>query len=203
MMILGLGGTTRPGSTTETAVRTALNVAEAHGAEVSFIGADRLQLPFYDLRSPDRTDHAKALVEAVRGADGLIIGSPGYHGAVSGLLKNALDYMEDLSEGDAPYLHAKPVGCITVAYGWQAAVSTLGNLRGIVHALRGWPTPYGAAMNATEGLFEDGRCVDPRAEASLRTVASQVVEFSTMSKAQVGHAMGTPPTEKEGSPEWL
>jgi FMN reductase len=183
MLIVGIGGTTRAGSTSEIAVRTALRAAEERGASTLFFGAERLQLPFYDPRCADRTDDAGALVNAVRAADGLLIGSPGYHGAVSGLLKNALDYVEDLAKDDSPYLDGKPVGCISVAYGWQAAGSTLANLRAIVHALRGWPTPYGAALNAAGRVFADGACVCERTEGSLRLVGEQVVDFADKTRA--------------------
>jgi FMN reductase len=183
VLIVGIGGTTRAGSTSEIAVRTALRAADEQGATTLFFGAQRLQLPFYDPRRADRTEDARALVSAVREADGLLISSPGYHGAVSGLLKNALDYVEDLAADESPYLHGKPVGCVSVAYGWQAAGSTLANLRAIVHALRGWPTPYGAAINTAERVFDDGACVEQRAERSLRLVGTQVVEFAQMTRA--------------------
>ena len=51
--------------------------------------------------------------------------SPGYHGAVSGLVKNALDYVEDLRDEPRPYLDGRAVGCVAIALGWQAAVTTL------------------------------------------------------------------------------
>ena len=66
---------------------------------------------------------------ALRDADAVVVGSPGYHGAVSGLVKNALDYIEDLREDPRVYLDNTPWGCISCAYGWQAAVGTLGQLR--------------------------------------------------------------------------
>ena len=78
------------------------------------------------------------LVSALREADAVVVGSPGYHGAVSGLVKNALDYIEDLREDPRVYLDNTPWGCISCAYGWQAAVGTLGQLRSIGHALRAW-----------------------------------------------------------------
>ena len=84
------------------------------------------------------------LIEAVREADAIIIATPGYHGGVSGLVKNALDTLEELRADDRPYLDGRAVGCIVTAYGWQAAGSVLTSLRSIVHALRGWPTPFGA-----------------------------------------------------------
>ena len=102
-----------------------------------------------------RTPQAIALVEALRDADAVIVGSPGYHGAISGLVKNALDYMEDMRTDPRVYLDNKPWGCISCAYGWQAAVGTLGQLRGIGHALRAWPTPIGVAINSADKIWDD------------------------------------------------
>jgi FMN reductase len=87
------------------------------------------------------------MIEAVRLADAVLIGSPGYHGSLSGLVKNALDYLEALRDDIRPYLSGRSVGLMVTAYGWQAAVTTLTALRQIVHALRAWPTPLGIAVN--------------------------------------------------------
>ena len=59
-------------------------------------------------RRADRTDKAAAMVTALRDADAVVVGSPGYHGGVSGLVKNALDYIEDLRTDPAglPRQHA-------------------------------------------------------------------------------------------------
>jgi FMN reductase len=44
----------------------------------------------------------------VRGADALVFGSPGYHGTLSGLVKNALDYLEELGRDARPYVDGLP-----------------------------------------------------------------------------------------------
>ena len=116
------------------------------------------------------------LVEAVRAADGLLIAAPGYHGTISGLVKNALDYLEDLSKDSRPYLDGRAVGLIATAYGDQATMSTLITMRAIVHALRGWPTPMGATIRTYHGLFSpDGECLEDRARMQLEMVGHQVV----------------------------
>ena len=116
----------------------------------------------------------------MRAADAIVLGSPGYHGGISGLVKNAVDYLEELRDDAPPYLDGRAVGCVTTAYGWQAAVSTLSALRQTVHALRGWPTPYGIAMNVADGLCSfDGRFTDTRAGESARIVAGQIMRFMT------------------------
>lgn len=87
--VLGLGGTHRPGSSSELSVRFAVESAHHAGADVRMVPARALDLPFYGAGDA-RTEAERELLDAIRWADGLIIGSPGYHGTVSGLLKNAL-----------------------------------------------------------------------------------------------------------------
>jgi FMN reductase len=71
------------------------------------------------------------------------------------------------------------VGCIVVADGWQAGGSALAALRPIVHALRGWPTPFGAIFNSATGLFDDaGAFREPRDAWQVEMVARQVVDFA-------------------------
>ena len=116
---------------------------------------------------------------AVAAADGLIIASPGYHGGISGLVKNALDYVEDLRTDARPYLDGRAVGCVATAAGWQAAGSTLQALRAVVHALRGWPTPLGVAVNSELPVWsEDGTPADPALVTQLEIVTGQVVGFA-------------------------
>jgi FMN reductase len=174
-LVVGLGGTTRPGSSSEQALAVALDAAQALGARTDLIAAADLQLPLYAPERDERTADAVRLVGALAAADGVIIASPGYHGGPSGLIKNALDYVEDLRNGPRTYLDGVPVGCIVCAHGWQATTTTLSGLRSVVHALRGWPTPFGAAINsAAAGVADD----DVRSQ--LRLVGRQVVELATV-----------------------
>jgi FMN reductase len=174
--IVAIGGTVNPGSTTEQALRLSAASAAAGGAEVSVFGGEYLaRLPHY--RGAAHVDgDGRELVEAVRMADGLLIAAPGYHGTISGLVKNALDFLEDLSKDQRPYLDGRAVGLIATAYGDQATMSTLITMRAIVHALRGWPTPMGATIRTYQGLFSpDGECLEDRARMQLELVGSQVL----------------------------
>lgn len=179
--VLGVGGTTRAGSATERALRAALRSAEESGAETCLLSGPDIDLPNY---APDRaaaTPASLRLIALARRADAVILASPGYHGSLSGLVKNALDYLEGMRDDERPYLDGRAVGCISVAAGWQAAVGTLTALRSVVHALRGWPTPLGVAINSIECAFgPDGDCSDPRVADHLAIVGRQTVEFSTL-----------------------
>ena len=180
-LVVGIGGTPRAGSTTERAMRVALESAQAQGARIRCISGPDLLIPMYTTDMAERTEKSLALVQAIRECDGLVIASPAYHGSLSGLVKNALDYTEDLRTDSRVYLDGIAVGLIACAGGWQAGAQTLAALRSIVHALRGWPTPLGASLNTSTGLFDAaGNCVDLSTKMQLESVGRQVVDFARM-----------------------
>lgn len=177
--IIGIGGTMRPGSSTELALRASLACAQRQGASTELFTAADLDLPMYG--SGGLTAKATALIAAIRRSDGILIASPSYHGSLSGQLKNALDYVEELREDERPYFDGRAVGCIVCAYGAQSIGTTIVALRTIVHSLRGWPTPMAAGINPTGLSFDDeGFCSDVAAQEQLETVAQQVLAFSAM-----------------------
>ena len=180
-LIVGVGGTTRVGSTVERAMNAVLAHAGVLGCDTLAFGAGALPLEPYDPGRVDRTAQAVALVDALRRADGVVIATPAYHGGVSGLVKNAVDYVEDLREDRRVYLSGRAVGCVVCADGPQAMGATLSALRNIVHALRGWPTPYGATLTARNRPFGgDGAQADPAALRACELVAEEVVTFARM-----------------------
>lgn len=178
-LVVALGGGLREGSSTERALAQALRYAEATGARTLLISGSALDLPLYAPPKGERPAAVRSMVEALAEADGVIIGSPGYHGGVSGVVKNAIDYIEDLSGGSRSYLEGRAVGCIATGAGWQGAISTLQSLRVIVHALRGWNTPMGVAINTADGEAHGGVSgFSERTHAGLDIMAGQVVEFA-------------------------
>jgi FMN reductase len=162
------------------ALRHCLKTAESLGAEVELISGPALELPIFDPGNPHRSPATRRLVQAVRQADGIILSSPAYHGTLSGLIKNALDYVEDLRDGPAPYLEGRAIGCIVCAHGTQALGTALVTLRSIIHSLRGWPTPFAATVNSVEKPFAGGGPLNEQIAGQLAKVAEQVVEFAEM-----------------------
>lgn len=186
--ILGIGGTLRSGSTSELALRLALRAAGEQGATTEIITAVDLNLPMYDPANRDLVEPAHRLVESLRAADGLIIATPSYHGGISGLLKNALDYIEELAADASPYCHGKAIGCIVSAAGWQSGAQTLGSLRATAHALRGWPTPLGVTINSLTKPFDlNGEAVDPKLRDQLAILGKQVASFALIARVNQAH----------------
>lgn len=183
-LILGIGGSFRQGSSTERALAHCLKQAQDLGGDIRMLGSDFLAgLPVFDPRPGKDTEAQHELVQAVREADGIILATPSYHGSLSGLIKNALDTLELTRDDPAPYFQDRPVGAVVTADGPQASGTTLMALRSIIHAMRGWPTPYGAALMTTPNLFDEASAF------KLSTVAKQVVEFARMQTAFAAHCL--------------
>jgi FMN reductase len=178
-LIVGIGGSTSPSSMTNLLLRGALSAAGALGARtLAFTGEQLAALPIFAVDGATAVPAAAPLVEAVRAADGVIIATPGYHGGMSGLVKNAIDHLELLRDDARPYLEGRAVGVIVSAAGWQACGTTLVSVRSAIHALRGWPTPFGVTVNSAEQHSPPDGGFDERVTASLRLLASQLVEFA-------------------------
>ena len=184
--IVGIGGTTKMESSPEKALKYALSLAAAQGAETELFDGPSIHLPMYAAESGERPADVRRLLQALRRAHGVLIATPCYHGSVSGLLKNALDYVEDLAQDPHPYFDGRAVGLIVCGSGWQSTAITLSALRSIVHALRGWPTPMGVAINTVNKTFDEhGAVIEETAARQIGILVNQVVDFARMRCAQV------------------
>ena len=177
--VVALGGSVESGSQSDRAMRAVVSELASGGVDVRVFAARQLAFRLYHPGVP-LTSAARELVEAARAADRMVVASPGYHGIVSGLVKNALDYFEELRTDTRPYLDGRPVALVAVAGGWQAAAGTLASLRQVVHALRGWPTPLGLAINSRVTAFDDaGRTADASVAAAIPILCDQLMGFKT------------------------
>ena len=93
--VVAICGSLRRGSTTHAALQVALSAAEAAGAKVELLDLSEYELIFQGAvaSESDYPSGVFKLREKVQRADGILLGSPEYHGSFSGVLKSALDLM--------------------------------------------------------------------------------------------------------------
>jgi len=179
-LVVGIGGSVWGNSATSQLLQAGLGHCAARGARTQmFAGTQLAELPFYGLSEVTDDSTAVALVSAVRQADAIIVATPGYHGGMSGLVKNALDHLEELREDQRPYLHGRAVGIMVAAAGWQGCGAALTAARSAVHALRGWPTPYGVTVNSVEQRATAGGHFPQPVDDALSILAEQLMQFTT------------------------
>ncbi|MET8885101.1 NAD(P)H-dependent oxidoreductase [Streptomyces rubiginosohelvolus] len=171
--IVVISGSLRQGSSCDRVAAWCADRCAELGASSRVFTGQEIDFPAYRPGLAGTDTAVAGFLGALRAADGVVLVSPTYHATVSGLLKNALDYVNDI-DGPVPYLEGRAVGTVAVGTAAQGAVSTLATLRTIAHALRGWPTPVGAAVTRPpEQPFGDG-APGPE-EARLIEMVSQVV----------------------------
>jgi NAD(P)H-dependent FMN reductase len=156
-----------------------LNIALQGAAEV---GADTqlLDLVHYELIFCDGKEDEDSyppdvfkLREEVQQAQGIILGTPEYHGGYSGILKNALDLM-GFSE-----FQGKVLGLVGVAGGQTGAINSLNGLRTVGRSLRAWVIPSQVSISEAWRVFDDsGQIKNDELENQLREVGRQVARFA-------------------------
>jgi len=180
IQIAGISGSLRAGSYTRRAVECALQGAAETGAETRLIDLTDYNLVFR--AGKDETGYPSdvaRLRSEVKQAEGIILGTPEYHGSLSGVLKNALDLMGfDEFEG-------KMIGLVGVSGGRMGAFDALNTLRNIGRALHAWVIPEQASVPEAWKVFTaDGKIADPQIEERLKEVGRQVARFARLHKCE-------------------
>lgn len=167
----------REASTSLGALRRALEAAGSAGAETELLDLRELRLPFYEpgKELEEYGPEVERFVEAVRGADALLVSTGAYHGTLAGVTKNALDFLQFLSGGERPYLDEKVVGLIATAGGDQAAMHAVDALVHTVHALRGTVAPLVVAIPKAWRHADGGEMTDGDYAARLEKLGRLVV----------------------------
>ena len=173
--VVGISGSLRAGSYTTMAVRLALKAAEELKCETQLIDLRDYQLLLCDGKE-DESQYPKdvfRLREEVRRAQGIILGTPEYHGGYSGVLKNALDMM------GFEEFEGKMLGLIGVSGGSMGAFGPMNSLREVGRALHAWVVPEQASIPQAWQEFDDaGNLKDPKLEERVRNVGRQVARFA-------------------------
>jgi FMN reductase len=181
LKVVGIGGTLREGSTSLGALRRALAASGEAGAEVELLDLNELKLPMYEPRkSLDEYGHdARRLIDAVSGADALLLSTAAYHGTLAGVTKNALDYVQFLGKEERPYFDGKVVGLITTAGGEQAAAKANAAMVHVVHALRGIVAPLMVGVTrAWQRTDDSGEITDENYGRRLDDLGWLVVDLA-------------------------
>ena len=181
LRVVGVGGTLRGGSASLGALRRALAASADAGAETELLDLRELDLPMYE---PGRALEeygfgVERLVEALRGADGILVSTAAYHGTLAGVTKNALDFAQFLSGGEHPYFDGKVVGLISTAGGEQAGTNSTGALVHVVHSLRGVVAPLVVSIpKAWQRADGSGEITDELYGRRLDTLGGLVVDLA-------------------------
>ncbi|MCI2399753.1 NAD(P)H-dependent oxidoreductase [Aliiroseovarius subalbicans] len=167
LTLLGLPGALRAGSSNRFLVR---NAARLMGDGVTYVEAD-LALPLYDGDLEDGTGipaPVQTLADQIAAADAVVISTPEYNKNLSGVLKNALDWVSR-TEGN-PWA-GKPVALMSAAGGRSGGERALNSLVLAMMPFRATlvPGPDICVADSNNQFDADGLLINTRVEKSLTT----------------------------------
>jgi NAD(P)H-dependent FMN reductase len=112
-------------------------------------------------------------LNAVRGSQGLIIGTPVYYGMFSAALKNALEFIDLTANDTSPLLSGKVLALICVAGDYPSS-SALNALYCSCRPLRPWLLPTAVSLTSKDLVVKEGSLVDENIGKRLRDLGKDV-----------------------------
>jgi len=170
--ILGLAGEYRSTSKSGMLVNAALEIAESQGAEVIFWDLADKPLPLVGEEGCWAHPNVKEFQTLLTETDAFLLASPEYHGTMSGVMKNTMDWMYDNHVGGKVFGLMSTLGGVTNA-------NTLNHMRIALRWLHGWPVPEQLAIGHVKDAFdENGNLVDESLQERLKGLVHAVLAAS-------------------------
>jgi NAD(P)H-dependent FMN reductase len=174
--IIAISGSLREGSYTRAALQVVLQGAAEYGAEVKLLDLREYNLVFSGMVDEQYyPEDVFTLRREVQQAQGIILGTPEYHGSFSGVLKNALDLMSFRE------IEGKMIGLVGVAGGALGAVNALNSLRNVGRHLHAWVLPQQVSIPQAHKVFDkEGNIQDEKIKSRLLDIGRGVAKFATL-----------------------
>ena len=163
-------------STTRMALSTVLRGASEYDVTTKSIELRDYELVFYGaVEEEDYPSDVFRLRTELKESQGIILGTPEYHGSLSGALKNMLDLMSGKD------FEGKIVALVGVAGGHLGAINSLNTLRTIGRNMHCWVLPQEVSIADSFAVFnDDGTLNDPAIENRLLDIGRQIVKFASL-----------------------
>lgn len=176
MNILIVAGSNRANSSSTKLARCVSRKLRELGASVECWELFRKPIPFYEPDyAPGGTKLDNNLAELLRlagEADALAFSTPEYHGAPTGLMKNALDWLEK------KHVAGKAVLSMASA-GGAVAISTLQQLQAVIRYVHGINCPEWISLGKDLRSFSpEGEPLHPDAVKRIALVTDYFYEFA-------------------------
>ena len=154
LKILGLSGSYGMSSSNGKLLKLALDYAQNQGIEIHYWDHEKHPLPLVGEEGCWEHPHVKQLQNLATEMDGYILTSPEYHGTMSGVMKNTLDWLYNKHVGGKAFALMSTLGGMTNS-------NTLNHMRISVRWLGGWCVPQQIAVGKVKNAFsDDGSLVD-------------------------------------------
>ena len=168
--VLLVAGSPRRDSSTSSLLRFIADELARGGCVVDFLDLAAEPLAHFNPDTTYAAAHYPALRARVHRADALVLGTPDYHGSVSGALKNFLDHFWQEFTGK---LFA------TVVASHEKGLTVTDQLRTVARQCYAWSLPYGVAYADPDDM-KDGKIVSNALQKRIEMLVRDVRVYGEM-----------------------
>ncbi len=178
--ILAIAGSTRKGSYNQKLLAQAAEIARQKGATVTVINLKDYPIPLYDgdlEAEGGMPENARIIRAKMIESDGVILSTPEYNGAISGVLKNVIDWLSRAEKGgfSLEAFTDKPFALMSASVGKRGGQSALDNLTYIIEHVDGKVVPTKVAIPDAHMAFnEEGHLKDA---AKMKELEKEIQEL--------------------------
>ena len=173
LKILGVASSMRESSYSTRVLKLTLEKAKKD-AETNLLDLRELQLPMYRPEQNSSPELDK-VTEYVKWADAFVLASPDYHGSMSGVMKNFLDFFWSDFAG-------KTFGYICASH--EKGLTVMDQMRTAVRQCYGWSMPYGISVNSDQDFDKQGNITNENILSSIETIARDLVVYGDLIAGQ-------------------
>src|SRR6056297_2352057 len=187
--VAGISGSLRKGSYNTATLRAAQELAPAT-LEIDIVTLEDVPLFNQDVEAQGWPPRVQDLRERIGASDAVIFASPEYNYSVTGVLKNAIDWLSR-PEGDAP-LNGKPAGIVGATPAFVGTARGQAHLRQIVfyNAMPLLPTAEVLIARARDRFDDDGRLTDEQTGDVLGDMMEKFADWVELHAGRGGPAPG-------------
>ena len=176
LKVLGVGSSMRKRSFGTKALKIVLERMEKLDAETHLLDLRKVKMPTFNPNSSMQSgNRLKEITGEVNWADVFILTTPGYHGSMSGPMKNFLDHYWQEFAG-------KTFGYICASH--EKGLTVMDQMRTAVRQCYGWSLPYGISVNGEEDFNEAGEIANSLLTKRLRMLARDLIIYGELIRKQ-------------------
>jgi len=144
-------GSIREGRQSHRAAYYVAKSLDERGIESDLIDLAKTPLPIHsgpDEKNPQLKKNIEQISRRLKTADAIIFVTPEYHGSLSGVLKNAIDYYWE-------EFQKKPIGVVAASAGRMAGINASTQLQHVILSLGAFPMPLKLLVPEIHNAFDD------------------------------------------------
>ena len=174
LQVIAVVGSLNRQSVTRIVVQEAVEKLRARGGVVDVLDLSLEPLALFNTDTAYESEAYRALRPRVERADVFLLGTPDYHGSMSGAIKNFLDHFWTEFAGK---LFA------TVVTSHEKGLTVTDQLRTVARQCYAWSLPYGVSFSEREDL-KDGKVSSEALQKRLEMFANDISVYGRVLAAQ-------------------